>query len=125
MSKHSSRLDLVLEEGGPACTDCTEEQLPGASTDGQYSRSYYRATYINTALDAGFSTAMSIRPKWLRDISSLLFAGYYLIYSNEADEVVSRRYLSTPDTNSFANTVPFAVWRCSEQPGRRRSSTPM
>lgn len=32
---------------------------------------------------------MSIRPKWLRDISSLLFAGYYLIYSNEADEVVS------------------------------------
>lgn len=64
-------------------------RLLRARADFQYSRSYYRATYINTALDAGFSSAMAIRPKWIRDISSLLFTGYYLIYSNEADEVVS------------------------------------
>ncbi|CAG8499094.1 28747_t:CDS:2 [Dentiscutata erythropus] len=33
-----------------------------------YSRNYYRATWILTALDAGFWTAMSIRPKPFRDI---------------------------------------------------------
>lgn len=56
----------------------------------QYSRSYYRATYVNTAFDAGFASAMAIRPKWLKDISSILFALYYLIYANEGDDVVGR-----------------------------------
>lgn len=55
----------------------------------QYSPSYYRATWINTGLDAGFATAMSIRPKWLNDIFSVLFSIYYIIYANEADEKVS------------------------------------
>ncbi|EIW69571.1 hypothetical protein TREMEDRAFT_30684 [Tremella mesenterica DSM 1558] len=55
-----------------------------------YSRSYYRATYINTALDAGFASAMSIRPKWLKDMCSMLFSVYYLIWANEADEVLRR-----------------------------------
>ncbi|KAJ9108080.1 hypothetical protein QFC19_002545 [Naganishia cerealis] len=55
----------------------------------QYSRAYYRATYISTAFDAGFVTAMTIRPKWMRDICSVALSGYYLIYAQEADEKVS------------------------------------
>ncbi|KWU42034.1 alpha/beta-hydrolase, partial [Rhodotorula sp. JG-1b] len=51
-----------------------------------YSSDFYRATWIVTALDAGFATAMSIRWKWLRDIASLAFSGYYLLFANEADE---------------------------------------
>ena len=31
---------------------------------------------------------MSIRPKWLKDICSILFSIYYIIYANEADEKV-------------------------------------
>jgi hypothetical protein len=54
----------------------------------QYSRAYYRATYISTAFDAGFVTAMAIRPKWMRDICSVALSGYYLIYAQEADEKV-------------------------------------
>jgi len=59
--------------------------------DQQYSRSYYRATYVNTAFDAGFASAMAIRPKWLKDICSVLFSGYYLIWASDGDEVVSHR----------------------------------
>ncbi|WWC69585.1 uncharacterized protein I206_103528 [Kwoniella pini CBS 10737] len=55
-----------------------------------YSRSYYRATYVNTAFDAGFASAMAIRPKWLKDISSMLFTGYYLLWATEGDEVLRR-----------------------------------
>jgi hypothetical protein len=55
----------------------------------QYSRAYYRATYIATSFDAGFATAMPIKPKWLRDICSVLFAGYYMVWAREADEKVS------------------------------------
>lgn len=31
---------------------------------------------------------MSIRPKWLKDLCSILFSIYYIIYANEADEKV-------------------------------------
>jgi len=31
---------------------------------------------------------MSIRPKWLRDLCSILFSAYYILYANEADEKV-------------------------------------
>ncbi|GKZ33337.1 hypothetical protein AbraIFM66950_003187 [Aspergillus brasiliensis] len=55
-----------------------------------YSRSFFRATWITTALDAGFWTAMGIKPKWLRDIASLVFSGYYLIAAEQADEKVRR-----------------------------------
>ncbi|KIR53229.1 hormone-sensitive lipase [Cryptococcus gattii Ru294] len=55
-----------------------------------YTRSYYRATYVNTAFDAGFSIAMNIRPKWLKDICSMLFSAYYLAYASEGDEVLRR-----------------------------------
>ncbi|EED15471.1 lipase, putative [Talaromyces stipitatus ATCC 10500] len=55
-----------------------------------YSRSYFRATWITTALDAGFWTAMKIRPKWLRDIASMVFSLYYLVAAEQADEKVRR-----------------------------------
>jgi len=55
----------------------------------QYSPSYYRATWVVTGLDAGFATAMAIRPKWLRNIASIIFSVYYMIYAQEADEKVS------------------------------------
>lgn len=56
-----------------------------------YSRNFYRTTWLVTALDAGFATAMNIKPKWLRDIMSLVFSAYYVIYANEADEKL-RKY---------------------------------
>jgi hypothetical protein len=40
---------------------------------------------------------MTIRPKWFRDICSVLFSAYYLVWANEGDEVVR--------TISVANTV--------------------
>ncbi|KAF6761258.1 Alpha/Beta hydrolase protein [Ephemerocybe angulata] len=60
-----------------------------------YSPSYYRVTWIVTGLDAGFATAMAIRPKWLRDIASLVFSVYYMIYAQEADEKL-RRFRAVP-----------------------------
>ncbi|KAJ5112703.1 hypothetical protein N7532_000748 [Penicillium argentinense] len=55
-----------------------------------YSRSFFRATWITTGLDAGFWTAMKIKPKWLRDIASLVFTVYYLIAAEQADEKVRK-----------------------------------
>jgi acetyl esterase/lipase len=55
-----------------------------------YSRSYFRATWVTTALDAGFWTAMKIRRKWLRDLASIMFSLYYLIAAEQADEKVRR-----------------------------------
>jgi len=59
-----------------------------------YSRSFYRATWLVTALDAGFFTALPIRRKWIRDIASILLTVYYLIFAEAADEKV-RRYRAT------------------------------
>ncbi|RHZ64450.1 putative lipase [Aspergillus thermomutatus] len=55
-----------------------------------YSRSFFRATWITTALDAGFWTAMKIKSKWLRDIASLAFTVYYLFAAEQADDKVRR-----------------------------------
>ncbi|KAL5362565.1 Alpha/Beta hydrolase protein [Aspergillus floccosus] len=55
-----------------------------------YSRSFFRATWFMTALDAGFWTAMKIKPKWLRDIASLIFSIYYLFAAEQADDKVRR-----------------------------------
>jgi acetyl esterase/lipase len=55
-----------------------------------YTRSYFRATWVTTALDAGFWTAMRIRRKWLRDICSIVFTVYYLIAAEQADEKVRK-----------------------------------
>ncbi|KAH9935329.1 Alpha/Beta hydrolase protein [Fomitopsis serialis] len=68
-----------------------------------YSRSYYRATWISTALDAGFATAMSIRPKFLKDLCSAVFAMYYLVYANEADEKL-RKYRAVPTVEMLRTT---------------------
>ncbi|KAI4752261.1 lipase [Aureobasidium sp. EXF-3400] len=55
-----------------------------------YTRSYFRATWVTTALDAGFWTAMNLRPIWLKDLASLAFSVYYLICAEQADEKVRR-----------------------------------
>ena len=63
-----------------------------------YSRAYFRATWVTTALDAGFWTAMRIRRKWLRDLASIVFSVYYLIAAEQADEKVRKvRGLLTVD----------------------------
>lgn len=63
-----------------------------------YTQSYFRATWVTTALDAGFWTAMRIRRKWLRDMASIVFSVYYLIAAEQADEKVRKvRSLLTID----------------------------
>ncbi|KZV74437.1 alpha/beta-hydrolase [Peniophora sp. CONT] len=68
-----------------------------------YSPSYYRATWIVTGLDAGFATAMNIRPKWFRDMCSIVFSVYYIIYANEADEKL-RRFRAVPTVEMLRAT---------------------
>ncbi|KAK2464247.1 hypothetical protein APHAL10511_003704 [Amanita phalloides] len=68
-----------------------------------YSPSFYRATWIITGLDAGFATAMSIRPKWLRDICSLIFSVYYVICANNAEEKL-RRFRAVPTVEMLRAT---------------------
>jgi acetyl esterase/lipase len=55
-----------------------------------YDPTYFRATWVMTALDAGFWTAMRIRNKWLRDISSIVFSIFYLFTAERADEKVRK-----------------------------------
>ncbi|TCD71587.1 hypothetical protein EIP91_007334 [Steccherinum ochraceum] len=68
-----------------------------------YSPSYYRATWIATGLDAGFATAMTIRPQWLKDICSILFSVYYIIYASEADEKL-RKFRAVPTVEMLRST---------------------
>lgn len=55
-----------------------------------YDAKYFRATWVLTALDAGFWTAMKIKRKWIRDIASLVFSLFYLIAAERADEKVRK-----------------------------------
>ena len=55
-----------------------------------YNRDYFRATWVTTALDAGFWTAMRIRPNWLKDFCSMVFTLYYLVNAEHADEMVRK-----------------------------------
>jgi acetyl esterase/lipase len=55
-----------------------------------YDPTYFRATWVLTALDAGFWTAMKIRQKWLRDLASMVFSAFYLIAAEKADEKVRK-----------------------------------
>ncbi|KOS21890.1 Hormone-sensitive lipase [Escovopsis weberi] len=55
-----------------------------------YDATYFRATWVLTALDAGFWTAMKIRTKWLRDLASFVFTLYYLVATQKADEKVRK-----------------------------------
>ncbi|EWC47644.1 hypothetical protein DRE_03264 [Drechslerella stenobrocha 248] len=51
-----------------------------------YTKAYFRATWVTTALDAGFWTAMPIRWKWLRDFCGPMFSIFYLFATRLADE---------------------------------------
>ena len=53
-----------------------------------YTRAYFRATWVTTALDAGFWTAMRIRRPWLRDLVSIACSVYYLFAAEQAEEKV-------------------------------------
>ncbi|ODV90782.1 hypothetical protein CANCADRAFT_110684 [Tortispora caseinolytica NRRL Y-17796] len=55
-----------------------------------YTRSFYRAIWISTALDAGFWTAMNIRSTRIRNLASIIFSGYYLIFADQAERTVAR-----------------------------------
>ncbi|KAK1544869.1 hypothetical protein CPAR01_02371 [Colletotrichum paranaense] len=55
-----------------------------------YDATYFRATWILTALDAGFWTAMKIRAKWLRDLASIVFSVFYMFAAEKADEKVRK-----------------------------------
>lgn len=55
-----------------------------------YTRSYFRATWVTTALDAGFWSAMKIKRKGARDLLSIVFSVYYLICAEQADEKVRK-----------------------------------
>lgn len=55
-----------------------------------YSHSYFRATWVTTALDAGFWSAMRIRRKPVRDFLSIVFSVYYMICAEQADEKVRK-----------------------------------
>ncbi|KAI9824584.1 MAG: hypothetical protein M1832_001674 [Thelocarpon impressellum] len=55
-----------------------------------YTRSYFRATWVTTALDAGFWSAMRIRRAWLRDLAAAVFSVYYLFAAEQADEKVRK-----------------------------------
>ena len=55
-----------------------------------YAPGYFRATWITTALDAGFWSAMPIKRRWIRDSCSILFTIYYLVCAEQADEKVRK-----------------------------------
>jgi len=55
-----------------------------------YDAAYFRATWVLTALDAGFWTAMKIKKKWLKDIASIVFSLFYMVAAERADEKVRK-----------------------------------
>lgn len=55
-----------------------------------YDATYFRATWVLTALDAGFWTAMKISNKTLRDLASIAFSVFYMIAAEQADEKVRK-----------------------------------
>jgi hypothetical protein len=67
---------------------------------------------VNTALDAGFASAMTIRPKWAKDICSILFGAYYLVWATEGDEVVRRWSVSSMYSADFrlVTAIPSSVY---------------
>ncbi|KAF5100711.1 hypothetical protein DV451_002474 [Geotrichum candidum] len=61
------------------------------------------AVSLITAANAGFWTALPIQPKFLRDLSSLVFSGYYMLSPDNADEK-SRKF----NYNTSANHLRAA-----------------
>lgn len=76
-----------------------------------YDSTYFRATWVLTAMDAGFWTAMRIRTKWLRDAASVVFSIFYLFAAERADEKVRKvRGMITVDHMRVAwnkGTTPY------------------
>jgi hypothetical protein len=71
---------------------------------------------------------MSIPFKWLRDLCSILFSIYYIIYANEADEKVRPTSSTSIQANCDAKNHSFEDLglsppsRCSVQHGRKRQT---
>lgn len=59
---------------------------PRLANQALYSKSYGRAVSIVTAGNAGAWTALPLRPKFIRDIASLVFSIYYLATPDHAEE---------------------------------------
>ncbi|CDO53386.1 Conserved hypothetical protein. Putative lipase [Geotrichum candidum] len=76
---------------------------PRPSNQSLYSPSFGRAVSLITAANAGFWTALPIQPKFLRDLSSLVFSGYYMLSPDNADEK-SRKF----NYNTSANHLRAA-----------------
>lgn len=76
---------------------------PRPSNQSLYSPSFGRAVTAVTAGNAGAWTALPIRPKFLRDIFSLVFGAYYLFTPDHAEEK-SRKF----NCNTSANHIRAA-----------------
>jgi hypothetical protein len=58
---------------------------------------------------------MAIRPKWLKDICSVVFSAYYLVWASDGDEVVSTCYdFGRHLKISFVASELCVQSRCSE-----------
>ena len=54
---------------------------------------------------------MNIKPKWLRDLCSVFFSFYYIVYANEADEkVVFIIRISISLISSTAPSIPCHLY---------------
>jgi hypothetical protein len=87
-----------------------------------YTRSYFRATWVMTALDAGFWTAMRIKNRKLRDVCSVVFSIYYLFAAERADEKVccvfdAKIHKNRADDVRFAEYEQRLRWTICEYRG--------
>ncbi|VVT46819.1 uncharacterized protein SAPINGB_P001402 [Magnusiomyces paraingens] len=65
-----------------------------------YEPRFETAVTIMTAMTAGFMTAKSMRPKFIRDLASLVFAGYYIFTPDHAMEKV-RKFNENPSVEGI------------------------
>ena len=79
-----------------------------------YNRDYFRATWVTTALDAGYWTARRVRGTFFREVASVLCTFYYLVCAEQADQMVRkvRGKLSLEHLRVSWNkgTTPFLAW---------------
>lgn len=82
---------------------------------GKYDRGYFRATWVATALDAGFWKAMWLKPKFVRDIASIGITLYYLVCAEQADEYVRKVRAGGSDVDHMRvawnkGKTPYIKW---------------
>lgn len=92
---------------------------PPIPFENHYTPSFYRATWVMQALDAGFWTAYPIKNKYARDLLSIVLTMYYLVFSDAANEKVRRFRLKTTvescrvswekGRNPYANAIAKAL----------------